>query len=146
MNWNEYFFNLAETVKLKSKDNSTQIGAIIVGLHNEIISTGYNSFPRNINDDIRERQDRPEKYYWMAHAETNAIVNAARIGVSTKDAIMYITCGVPCCDCTKNIINSGIRRIYCKTVDTTNGDVWKNEHHHRSIQMLNESGVELVFC
>ena len=49
MNWDEYFFNIAEQVKLKSKDKYTQIGVVLVGKGNEIISTGYNSFPRGID-------------------------------------------------------------------------------------------------
>ena len=88
MNWIEYFRNIAHQVKLKSKDNNTQIGAVIVGKDNEILSTGYNSFPRGINDLIPSRQERPEKYYWFEHAERNAIYNAARIGVSTKGSTM----------------------------------------------------------
>ncbi len=48
MNWDEYFINIAEQVKLKSKDNNTKIGVVLVGKNNEIVSTGYNSFPRGI--------------------------------------------------------------------------------------------------
>ena len=51
MNWPEYFLGIAEQVKLKSKDQRTNIGAVIVGEDNEIVSTGYNSFPRGINED-----------------------------------------------------------------------------------------------
>jgi len=87
MEWDDYFLNIAENVKLKSKDKRTQIGAVIVGKGNEIVSTGYNSFPRNINDSIEERQVRPEKYYWFEHAERNAIYNAARIGVSLPQSL-----------------------------------------------------------
>ena len=61
MRWVEYFQNLAHQIKLKSKDERTQIGAVIVGKDKEIVSTGYNSFPRGIDDNIRERQERPEK-------------------------------------------------------------------------------------
>ena len=61
MRWVEYFQNLAHQVKLKSKDENTQIGAIIVGKDKEIVSTGYNSFPLGLNDNIKERQQRPEK-------------------------------------------------------------------------------------
>lgn len=64
MNWTEYFLNIAEQVKLKSKDNSTQIGAVIVGEDNEVLSTGYNSFPRGMDDTVSERQERPEKYFF----------------------------------------------------------------------------------
>ncbi len=48
LTWAEYFRKIAHTVKLKSKDKTTQIGAVIVGSNNEIRSTGYNSFPRGI--------------------------------------------------------------------------------------------------
>ena len=61
MRWVEYFQNLAHLVKLKSKDERTQIGAVIVGKDKEIVSTGYNSFPRGIDDTIKERQERPER-------------------------------------------------------------------------------------
>ena len=76
MRWVEYFYNIANEVKNKSKDKRTQIGAVIVGKNKEIVSTGYNSFPRGINDWDEERQERPEKYYWFEHAERNAIYNA----------------------------------------------------------------------
>ena len=113
MRWVEYFRTLAHTVKLKSKDVNTQIGAIIVGRDKEIVSTGYNSFPRGLQDNLKERQERPEKYYWFEHAERNAIYNAARIGVSTKGTTMYLSCGIPCSDCARGIINAGITRIFC---------------------------------
>lgn len=80
MKWVSYYRQLANTVKLKSKDKYTQIGAVIVGKDGEIVSTGYNSFPRGLDDGLDYRQERPEKYYWFEHAERNAIYNAARIG------------------------------------------------------------------
>ena len=57
MEWTEYFLKIAEVVKLKSKDKNTQIGVVLVGSNNEIISTGYNSFPRGINDNVNEIDD-----------------------------------------------------------------------------------------
>jgi dCMP deaminase len=144
MNWDEYFINLANSIKLKSKDNSTKIGAVIVGKENEIVSTGYNSFPRGIDDNVPERQERPEKYYWMAHAELNSIINSARIGVSTNHCVMYMSCSIPCADCAKAIINAGICKIYCKKDDESIGVHWK-ESQLRSIQMFKETGVEVIF-
>ncbi len=131
MNWVNYYRQLANTVKLKSKDKYTQIGAVIVGEDGEIVSTGYNSFPRGLDDGIDSRQERPEKYYWFEHAERNAIYNAARIGVSTKGTTMYLSCGLPCADCARGIINAGVRRIFCERVDVTKGDMWK-ESQERS--------------
>jgi dCMP deaminase len=116
-----------------------------VGEDNEIVSTGYNSFPRGINDDLDERQERPEKYFWFEHAERNAIYNAARIGVSLKNTTIYLTCGIPCSDCARGIISSGIKKIYCKTEDTTRNRAHWDEHAKRSVQMFEESGVEVVY-
>ena len=144
MNWDEYFINIAEQVKLKSKDKKTQIGVVIVGKDNEIVSTGYNSFARGINDDVEERQERPEKYFWFEHGERNAIYNAARIGVSTDGTTMYLSCGVPCADCARGIINSGISRIFCERNDLTKGEQWR-ESVERSWDMLEEAGVEVKF-
>ena len=144
MRWVEYFRTLAHTVKLKSKDENTQIGAVIVGKDKEIVSTGYNSFPRGLKDNIKERQQRPEKYYWFEHGERNAIYNAARIGVSTKGCTMYLSCGVPCADCARGIINAGITRIFCEKQDVTKGIIWA-ESSERSWEMLEEAGVKVQF-
>jgi dCMP deaminase len=138
LSWSEYFRKIAHTVKLKSKDKTTQIGAVIVGSNNEIRSTGYNSFPRGIEDFREERQERPEKYYWMEHAERNAIINAARIGVSTDRCTLFLTCDIPCVDCTRAIINSGIKVIFCERDRGASGEHWDG-HRERSIQMLKEA-------
>jgi dCMP deaminase len=116
MNWNEYFMNLAEAVALKSKDQSTKLGTVIVGPDHEIRATGYNSFPRGINDDVPERQERPEKYKYFEHSERNAVYNAARHGVSLDDCVLYCT-WPPCTDCARAIIQVGISRIVLKSFD-----------------------------
>jgi dCMP deaminase len=145
MNWTEYFLNIAEQVKLKSKDQSTQIGAVIVGEDKEVLSTGYNSFPRGLDDSLQERQERPEKYFWMEHAERNAIYNAARIGVSLKNSTIYLTSGLPCMDCARGIVNSGVKTVYCKQVCTTkNKDKWE-ESQQKSLELLGECGVDVIY-
>jgi dCMP deaminase len=145
MKWSEYFINIAEQVKLKSKDERTQIGAVIVGTDNEIVSTGYNSFPRGINDDVPERQERPEKYFWFEHAERNAIYNAARIGVSTLGTTMYMTCGISCADCARAIISAGIKKVvFCSTSVSANSVKWQ-ESAERSNQMFKEAGIEIEY-
>ena len=140
MRWVEYFRELAHTVKKKSKDKNTQIGAVIVGKDKEIVSTGYNSFPRGIDDNKNERQERPEKYFWFEHAERNAIYNAARIGVSTLGTTMYMTCGISCADCARAIINSGISKIVLREGKGATNPMWQ-ESAQRSIKMFEEAGV-----
>jgi len=140
--WVEYFYKIADQVKEKSKDNHTKIGAVIVGKDKEIVSTGYNSFPRGIEDNKKERQERPEKYYWFEHAERNAIYNAALIGVSTKGCTMYLTCGIPCADCARGIINAGIIRIFAVRDGEAKSQKWKDSAE-RSMEMFKEAGVDV---
>ena len=142
MNLIEYFYNIAEEVKKKSKDKNTQIGAVIVGKDKEIVSTGYNSFPRGIDDERADRQEKPEKYFWFEHAERNAIYNAARIGVSTKGCTMYLTCGIPCADCARGIINAGISKIYVRKGGGAQSQKWLDSGE-RSRQMFKEAGVQI---
>jgi dCMP deaminase len=145
MNWTEYFLEIAEQVKLKSKDQSTQIGAVVVGEGRNVLSTGYNSLPRGLDDSKQERQERPEKYFWMEHAERNAIYNAARIGVSLKNSTIYLTSGLPCMDCARGIVNSGIKTVYCKQVCTTkNRDKW-DESQKKSLELLRECDIDVIY-
>jgi dCMP deaminase len=140
MNWKTYFQNIVNQVALKSKDKRTQVGAIIVGSDNEIVSTGYNSFPRGINDDVPERQEVPEKYFWMEHAERNAIYNAARIGVSTKGCTIYLTSEMPCADCARAIINAGIIKVVITINGAAKSQKWQ-ESAERSSWMFREAGI-----
>lgn len=108
--WDEYFMKLAETVKSRSKDLSTQVAAVIISKDNGVISTGYNSFPRGIQDDVESRHERPAKYLYTEHAERNAIYAAAREGVRLDGSTMYITGGgIACADCARAIAQSGIK-------------------------------------
>jgi len=110
IDWDTYFMSLVYFVAMRSKDKNTKIGAVVVGPDNEIRSTGYNSFPRGINDSVLDRQERPEKYKWFSHAERNSLYNAAMVGIPLKGCRMY-TNGVPCNDCAFGVINSGIKEV-----------------------------------
>lgn len=146
MQWDEYFIRLAKVVAEKSKDLSSGCGAVIVGKSNEILSTGYNGFPRGVNDRIESRNQRPVKYLWTEHAERNAIYNAARNGVSLEGCSMYIVVlnselSIPCADCSRATIQTGIRKVFVE--DTSVPERWE-ESGKVSLEMLRESGVELI--
>ena len=103
--------HLLAPVADRSKDPNTQVGCIIVGADdNNIRTTGYNSFPRGIRDDVPERFERPEKYYWIEHADRNAIYSAARNGPPLNKSRMYLP-GLPCMDCGRAIIQVGIIEV-----------------------------------
>lgn len=108
--WDQYFLEHARVAATRSKDPSSQVGAVIVR-DRTILSTGYNGFPRGVNDNIAERYERPTKYQWVVHGEENAILNASRNGTAVADATLYVTPFAPCVPCAKAIIQSGIREV-----------------------------------
>lgn len=144
MNWDQYFMTLCYIVATKSKDQRTNIGAVIVGPDNEIRSTGYNSFVRGINDEVPERQEKPEKYFWFEHSERNSIYNAARMGLSTKGCKMY-TQGIPCADCARAVIQAGLSEVIVHTPwNDLNSEKWQ-ESGKRSLTMFEEAGVKVRY-
>jgi dCMP deaminase len=141
-NWNKKFIELSKHIATWSKD-STKVGTVIINNDNRIVSVGYNGFPSGCNDDIPERHERPLKYSYSEHAERNAIYNASRIGVSTKDCIIYISTMFPCDDCARAIIQSGIRKLVCYKPDFN--DVRWGEKFKISYEMLTEVGIEIIY-
>lgn len=139
MQWDDYFLTLTQIVALKSKDRSTKVGATIVGPDNQIISTGFNGFPIDVNDDVDERHQRPDKYLWTEHAERNAIFLAARRGSATEGCRMYLMFSpAPCVDCTRAVIQSGISEII---TPKTKFDGVMDCKFEVSLTMLEEAGV-----
>ena len=112
LSWDEYFMGVALLSAQRSKDPGTQVGACIVGQDNKILSMGYNGMPIGCSDDEMpwDRDGAPldTKYLFVCHAELNAILNAD-IG-SLRGATVYVTL-FPCNECTKAIIQTGIREV-----------------------------------
>lgn len=144
VDWDDYFMSMVYLIAAKSKDRRSHIGAVIVGPDKEIKSTGYNSFVRRLRDDVPERQEKPEKYFWFEHAERNAVFNATLIGTSLKGCKMY-TNGIPCMDCARAVVQSGITEVIVdKSWEEKNqGD--DLEHSKRSLQMFEEVGVKIRY-
>ena len=141
--WDQYFVKMARLASTRSKDPSTHIGAVIAGPDNEIISTGYNNFVRGLKDDVPERSERPEKYFWYEHAERNAIYSAARHGVPLKGCRMFLSCWTPCTDCMRAIIQVGITEVILGTEDGISGQAKWIEEARRSKEMADECGITI---
>lgn len=144
MKWDEYFLRMADLVSEKSKDRSTKVGAVIVGEDHEVRSTGYNGFPRGINDGVEDRHERPAKYAWTEHAERNAIYNAARNGTHLLGSTMYISAWFPCADCARAVIQAGIVCIVVNKARENKLDSRWNESCAIGMEMLLEAGVKCV--
>lgn len=139
LNWDQYFMGLAHLSALRSKDPSTQVGAVIVDGTNRVVSIGYNGLPRGCNDDEfpwgREGGMLESKYAFVVHAELNAILNSPR---PVQGCSIYVSL-FPCNECAKAIIQSGIIRIVYECDKYADTDAVK-----ASKQMLRAAGVELV--
>lgn len=138
--WDEYFMEIAQLTSKRSTCLRRQVGAVLVR-DNRIITTGYNGAPTGLKhcEEIGcirgERNVPPGERHELCrgiHAEQNAIIQAAMIGVSIKGATLYSTTQ-PCSLCAKMLINAGIKRI-----------VYKGDYpDDLSVEMLKEAGVKL---
>lgn len=117
--WHRHFLEMARLNSTMSKDPATRVGSVVVNADRLILGTGFNGFPRGIADDQRLK-DRDVKLNLVVHAEMNAIIAAARVGISVNGATMYTACtdssgtvwgGPPCTRCAVHAIQAGIRRI-----------------------------------
>lgn len=143
MNWDEYLMKIAQLVATKSKDPSTKAGCVIVGPNNEIRSTGFNGFPRRIDETDPKRWERPTKYQFAEHAERNAIYNAARHGAALDGCIAYIT-GDPCADCARGLIQAGIQVIVIPKDNPFRQRADWAESCGNAQAMLKEAGVTVI--
>lgn len=139
--WDEYFSELARIVAKRSTCRRRQVGALLVK-DERIIATGYNGAPQGLAHCLdvgclREEMGIPsgQRYELCrgTHAEQNAIINAARYGVSTQDSVLYCT-NQPCILCARMLINAGVKRIVHQ------GDF----DDQLAVQFLQEAGVEIV--
>ena len=114
LDWDEYFMGVAELSAMRSKDPSTQVGACIVSADNRILSIGYNGAPNGFEDKYfpwdREGDFLATKYPFVCHAELNAISNFRGNKKDLEGAKLYVTL-FPCNECTKLIIQNGIKEI-----------------------------------
>ena len=137
-NWDQRFLNLAKHISEWSKDPSTQVGCVVVGPDREIRSTGFNGLPRGIEDNNERLNNREIKYPLICHAEENAIMHAARIGVSLKGSTAYVT-WPPCSRCARSLIQAGIKEVVYSTAEEI-PERWL-EDFNISTSMLKEANV-----
>lgn len=141
MIWNQRYLNIARQIASWSKDPSTKVGAVIVGDKNQIISQGYNGFPRGFKDSLDRLYNRETKYKFTIHAEANALYNALYNGVSVNGTTIYVH-GLPVCvECAKAIIQSGIKRVVYDSLPKEN---WKQSNED-ALKLFSEAGVDVVY-
>ena len=138
--WYKRYLNLAKEVSTWSKDPNTKVGAVVVGSKGQILSQGYNGFPRGIADTPKRLNDRDMKLAYVVHAEMNAIYNATYSGVSLDKATIFIY-GLPACsECAKGIIQVGIKKVVVSKECIEQRPHW-NDSWKKSVAMFAEAGI-----
>lgn len=137
------YFKLAKyQAQLFSKDPNKKVGCIILAPESlQILSCGYNGLPRNINESVSERWQRPLKLKWCEHSERNALYNACRSGTALENAIAVVTF-YPCADCARGLIQSGIKTIVTLKPDFEH-ERW-GEDFKISQEMFGEVGMNMI--
>ena len=105
--WDEVFMAMACVYAMRSPDNATRHGCIIVDANNVPIGFGYNGFPKGGKNDGIYPRTRPGKYTVIAHSELNSLLNRS---LNTQGGTAYIT-GRPCSQCMIAMIQGGIKKI-----------------------------------
>lgn len=133
------YMNIARVVALRSRDEKFKVGAVIAR-GNKILSYGWNGTPHGMDNETRNH-DASTKWE-VIHAETNAIAKLAASTSSSEGATLYLTVA-PCSECTKLILQSGIKRVvykwpYLKEVDGVR--ITQNY----ALELLQDNGVEVA--
>lgn len=130
--WDRYFSQICVAVSSKSPCLSRKIGAILVR-DKSIISTGFNGpargYPHCTGECPRKKMGYESGegliHCPAAHAEANCIANAAKIGASVNDSILYMNCIIPCKDCMTALVNAGVREIVVDELTPYHEVSWK---------------------
>lgn len=124
LSWDECFMRIAKVIAQRSKDPSTQGGAVLVTPNNVVVGLGYNGWPRGIDNDKlpweREGKLSDTKYAYVVHAEENAVYNA---NSSTEGCKLYCTL-FPCNECAKTIIQNGIKEVIFESDKYHDTEAW----------------------
>ena len=132
--WDKRFFELAKLVASWSKDPSTQVGAVIVNDKNQVLSVGYNGFPRGIEDAPESYEDKELKYSMVVHAEENAILNS---NSSLDNSTLYLY-PLPCCtNCVSRILQVGIKSVKILVEE----DKVNDRDFSLTFKMFNDAGI-----
>jgi dCMP deaminase len=140
--WANRYMSMAKEVSSWSKDPNTKIGAIAVGSKGQILSQGFNGFPRGIFDFEERLNDRETKYKYVVHAEMNVIYNATYSGISLDGAKLFVY-GLPVCsECCKGVIQVGISEVYISEECLNLRPHW-HESWLQSAEMFSEANVKV---
>lgn len=140
--WDTFWMTLCFLIAQKSPDAQTKHGSILVNEHNEVLSMGYNGFPKGQNDEALP-DTRPEKYFYVLHSESNCLDFAPKISREEKAKCKIYITGHPCHECFKRILQHGIGEIVYGHVGSACMQE-DPEYYDKMYMMLRNSNTKLT--
>lgn len=125
--WDDQLMSQAVLASRRSVDAQTKCGCVIVNQDHQDLGSGYNAFPRDVDDELLPNL-RPDKYDWIIHAEVNAILNCS---IKQQDTIAYVTT-MPCHRCAIFLWQAGVREIVY--MDGEYPNMMQNNHYYDNIE------------
>jgi dCMP deaminase len=138
--WDRYGLDLARVAAGRSRDPSTQCGAVILDAQHRLVSSGYNGLPRGIPDDPALYEDRERKLALVLHAEENALLFAQR---DLSGATIYVWPMPPCSRCAAKIVQAGIKRVVTLAPTAEQDERWGTSFD-LARWLYQQAGVEYV--
>ena len=139
--WDEYFMSIVAAVGQRGTCDRGRSGCVVVK-DKRVLTTGYVGSPSGMPhcDDIGHQmktvthEDGSVSQHCLrtAHAEANAISQAARFGISLEGSTLYSKM-TPCDACAKLLINAGIKRVVCE-----------KQYHRGAQELLEQAGIDVV--
>jgi|TARA_Y100000310_G_scaffold207268_2_gene207751 dCMP deaminase len=135
--WDQYFMGLAHYASIRSHDEQTKVGCVIVNNENHVLSMGYNGFPKGVDDSDLPTK-RPEKYPFMVHAEENAVSNLVAI---TGDELKIYLTHYPCHRCAKLLWQNNVKKWF---VEEKNLVASHTNDDRKVYNLLVDNGLKIV--
>jgi dCMP deaminase len=134
------FLRVCEDVRQGSHDPDRQVGAVVISPDGMLLGFGSNAPPARLSLSVEQshaaiRADANWKYFFLEHAERNAIFAALLSGKSTANATIYTTL-FPCADCARAIVASGISRLVVRGAETKSERDGKWLEHYRNAERI----------
>jgi dCMP deaminase len=138
--WDEYYLSMAMIASTRSKDPSTQVGAVLVGRDHSFVQPGYNGLPRQVRDEPDVLGDRKLRLLCTIHAELNALHMCHR---DVRGSTCYVYPLPPCAACTAHLIQAGVERFVSIKPTPELAARWGGEDAEMATWMRECAGVKL---
>lgn len=141
--WQHIFADLALSIAKASKDPTTKVGCVIYRVDMSVASMGFNGFPPGEDDNPELYADRDYKLAHTIHAEENAFKFLTAEDIYLIDELGLVCTFMPCSDCAKIIVDSGIKTVYYLKASKEAEERWAASFA-KTKQLFKEAGIEAI--